>query len=514
MACQNIAGADRLCRLPFDSSVIKIWPPTRRSASLYAYARLKERSFDNASMPARPTHRYRNVAFIDVETTGLDPERDKIAEVGVILSGGGGLTQWSRLLLPGKARGMVAIGGEQDLSNAPTFPEIARELHELLRGRLLIAHNARFDYGFLRAEFERAGWDFRSEVLCSLRLSRALYPLEPAHDLDSIMARYQLRANIRHRAVPDASLVAQYWEHLVRTHSHSVLFRIADNLVAGPLLPEQLDPSLLNGVPQKAGVLELHGDSGLLYSAAAANLRVHLQNYFRIDLASSKALSVATRVRVVRWHRTAGVIGARLLDLSRIRDGASRQEQAQRAPVFALQFDPGQVPSVRVVEAFAGDVSCGSLYGLYSSQRKASNAIQKLWDARALCGSLVDPDVTRCARCQQQSGCTATANRAHRAQVLLEVFAALRPLRVYAWPFGGPIAIRERTDLHVLDQWCYLGSARCITDARELPNTRRPSFDRGMYAYLVRLLPNVTSRNITTFAERTPSSACVLAEKE
>src|SRR4029453_12821956 len=88
--------------------------------------------------------------------------------------------EWSTLVDPGCAIPPIitSLTGitDQMVANAPTFADIAPLLLERLEGRLLVAHNARFDYGFLRAEFRRIGIRFRSRVLCTVRLSRALFP--------------------------------------------------------------------------------------------------------------------------------------------------------------------------------------------------------------------------------------------------------------------------------------------------------------------------------------------------
>src|SRR5262245_5116135 len=120
------------------------------------------------------------LAFIDLETTGLCPRTDRITEIGVVAVNGNRKKEWTTLLNPGSrisARSRLFNGIDDALvSSAPRFAEIAGELSKLLADRLIIAHNARFDYSFLRAEFERVGVDFSPRVLCSVMLSRKLYP--------------------------------------------------------------------------------------------------------------------------------------------------------------------------------------------------------------------------------------------------------------------------------------------------------------------------------------------------
>ena len=125
------------------------------------------------------------LAIVDVETTGSDPASDRITEIAVLEVSGFALTaQWSTLVnpggtIPGAIQALTGITQEM-VESAPRFADIAAELYERLAGRVFVAHNARFDYGFLRREFDRAGLKYLARTLCTVRLSRRLYPGERA----------------------------------------------------------------------------------------------------------------------------------------------------------------------------------------------------------------------------------------------------------------------------------------------------------------------------------------------
>ena len=121
------------------------------------------------------------LAIVDVETTGSDPTADRVTEIAVLHAEAGALTaQWNTLVNPGRpVPGVIqALTGisQEMVAAAPRFAEIAGELLERLAGRVFVAHNARFDYGFLRRELERAGIKYQAKTLCTVRLSRRLYP--------------------------------------------------------------------------------------------------------------------------------------------------------------------------------------------------------------------------------------------------------------------------------------------------------------------------------------------------
>ena len=93
------------------------------------------------------------------------------------------------------------------VADAPTFNEIAVALKERLDGKLLIAHNARFDYGFLKNEFARLDMRYSSDLLCTVKLSRKLYPGHSKHNLDTLMERHNVQCEARHRALGDARVL-------------------------------------------------------------------------------------------------------------------------------------------------------------------------------------------------------------------------------------------------------------------------------------------------------------------
>lgn len=172
--------------------------------------------------PPEPSLLDQPLALIDLETTGTSPTRDRAIEIGLALYDSGRLQrEWSTLINP-QTRVSEFIAdytgiGNAMLTTAPLFTDIAAELEALLAGRVLVAHNARFDYGFLQQEFARCRRTFEAPVLCTVRLSRKLFPKERRHSLDAVMARHGLSCSARHRALGDALVLADFLGHLRRT---------------------------------------------------------------------------------------------------------------------------------------------------------------------------------------------------------------------------------------------------------------------------------------------------------
>src|SRR5438552_7799346 len=167
-----------------------------------------------------------SLAFVDLETTGTRAARDSITEIGIVrvdADTDGGVpqvTEWSSLVNPGIGvpAAIVALTGITDamIAEAPSFAALARDIAHLLSGCVFVAHNARFDYGFLKHEFARLERSFTARVLCTVKLSRRLYPETGPHNLDALIARHSLAAADRHRALGDARILWQFVQALYR----------------------------------------------------------------------------------------------------------------------------------------------------------------------------------------------------------------------------------------------------------------------------------------------------------
>ena len=112
-------------------------------------------------LPRIPARRF---AFIDLETTGVSPSVDRITEIGIVLvDGDSTIQEWSSLVDPGipiapEIQALTGITNEM-VRNAPRFSQLLPTIARLLEGRIFVAHNARFDYGFIKAEFRLAKTD-------------------------------------------------------------------------------------------------------------------------------------------------------------------------------------------------------------------------------------------------------------------------------------------------------------------------------------------------------------------
>jgi len=443
------------------------------------------------------------LAFVDVETTGLSPGANRIAEIAVITVHGDWIERWTTLLKTSSNRDpALSDGSHADrLEDTPCFSDIATELAQRLSGRLMVAHNARFDHAFLRAEFDRVGVVFNPKVLCSVMLSRKLYPHLAHHDLDSLIECHGLRAGERHRALPDADLVWQWWQVIHRQRSENVIGNTIEGLLAGPVLPPQLDVALIECLPESPGAYVFHGeDNEPLLVAAAGNLKLHVLNYFRLDRATDKALEYAHRISNITWRATRGTLGAQLHAAALDRTLFATAKRKLSSAAFTWQLSPSAIPSVAIMplsDQHGGAVT--ESFGIFPSERKARNALTRLATTDRLCHCLLgisgfaEAGCLACPVDQPRSACVGMINRKRQ---LVRVLAAMRPLRVPVWPHPGPVGIRERSEIHVIDHWQFLGSAQNEGDVYDLLQNSRGTFDKRVYLLLNRTLARLPPAKI------------------
>ncbi len=182
------------------------------------------------SLQARP------LVFVDVETTGSAAWNSRILEVGALRVDNGTVVGTYKQVLdpeepiPSFITGLTGIEPYETVGQ-PLFRDIAHKLVELFDGAIFVAHNVSFDYGFFREEFRRVGVTFSMDKLCTVRLSRALYPAERSHKLDEVIRRSGYTVANRHRAYDDAEVLHKfYYENLARLGDEH-FYPIAERLV-------------------------------------------------------------------------------------------------------------------------------------------------------------------------------------------------------------------------------------------------------------------------------------------
>jgi DNA polymerase III subunit epsilon len=411
------------------------------------------------------------IACVDLETTGGHAGRDRVMEAGIVLLDGGAIVEeWSTLVNPGVRipHAIQQFTGitEAMVTEAPPFAKVADDIAARTDGCLFVAHNARFDYGFLRSEFRRLGRRFRAPVLCTVRLSRALTPDERGHNLDAVMARHGIGCEARHRALGDARVLAEFIGVARARWPREVLAPLVARLTGTAQLPPQLDPGIADELPESPGVYLLYGEAdALLYVGKAGNLAMRVPAHFTGSRARLDR-ELAERVRRIEWIETAGEFGALLTEarLIKSRRPALNRRSRDAGALWAIRLrEDGAMPLADIRELDAMD-DPGASYGLFRRRVDAERALEGLLREHELCARWLglEPGEGSCIGFQLGRCRGVCAGRESPALHAVRAKLALAGLRRRDWPFTGPIGIRERDwrgveETHVFDRWCHAG---------------------------------------------------------
>jgi len=449
------------------------------------------------------------VAFVDLETTGTAAAGDRITEVGIVrVENGARVAEWSTLVnpecsIPAEIQALTGISNAM-VTAAPTFRQVADEIASRIEGCLFVAHNARFDYGFLKHEFARLHRSFSARVLCTVRLSRRLYPEGGRHHLDALIARHALTASDRHRALGDARVLWEFAQAVYRDRPRAEIEAAVARILRIPSLPPQLAPDALDAIPEAPGVYRFYGPSALpLYIGKSINLRERVATHFSSDYRSANDLRLSAEITRIEFEVTAGELGALLRESQLVKTllPAYNQRLRRRAEMVALTIAAEPSAPDYVASSAIDPGALDNLYGPFSSRRAALETLRLLAGEATLCwtalglerreGPCFARQVRKCA-----GACVGTETlAAHHARLR----AALAPHALKRWPYRGIIGVREtsvtgeRDEVHVFRDWCWLGSARDPSELQSILDAPpRGEFDLDIYRLLVKRLPRAS----------------------
>ena len=437
------------------------------------------------------------LAFVDLETTGATASQDRITEIGIILVDEHGVEEWSSLVNPetrisGFIESLTGISNEM-VAEAPRFCDLASRVYKMLEGRIFVAHNARFDYAFLKQSFLREGIDFSAKTLCTVKLSRRLYPGHPKHNLDTLIERHGLKVTGRHRALADAQLIHQFWEKIQATIPQETIQEAVKALLSRPSTPTHIDLTMIDGLPETTGVYLFYGENDLpLYVGKSVNIRQRVMSHFTADVTSAKEMSLSQQVRRIEHIRTGGEIGALLKEASLVKKLQPTHNRQLRRNNELCSIQLNEVSEgLQVHVAYANELdfaTTSNLYGLFKSKREALKALTEIAEEHSLCKAVIGLEKVKAGSpCfgRQLKKCRGAcvgdeARLAHDARLL----TGLGKLKLRTWPFDGPAYLKEGEEMLLIENWAYLGSARSEADIWKLMDGRDACFDKDTYKIL------------------------------
>lgn len=279
-------------------------------------------------------------AIVDIETTGGSARLEKITEIAIFIHDGTKIVEeYSTLINPERnipyfITSLTGITNEM-VEDAPRFYEVARKIVELTEGKTFVAHNARFDYSFLREEFSALGYNFRRPLLDTVSLSRKLIPGHRSYSLGNLCKELGIEINGRHRAAGDALATVKLFEMILERDLSESSGRggLIRNRKSSKLHPA-LDISKIGNIPEEPGVYFFYNEDGdLIYIGKSRNLYQRVNTHLSNNT-SARAMEMRDKIADISWERTGNELIALLLESSQIKACKPLYNRAQRRSNF------------------------------------------------------------------------------------------------------------------------------------------------------------------------------------
>lgn len=234
-------------------------------------------------------------AIVDVETTGGKFNEEGITEVAIYkFDGHQIIDQFASLVNPEQEIQpfVVKLTGINNkmLARAPKFFEVAKRIIEIMDGAVLVAHNAKFDFRMLRLEFDRLGYDFSIETLCTVELAQQLMPNEESFSLGKLTRSLGIPITDRHRASGDALATVKLFKMLLAKDIDKSIISKSLKTIAR----KNVEPNLKNIIektPSIIGVYYMYNSHNeIIFIGKSRNIKKRVTQHFTSDLRKAKEL--------------------------------------------------------------------------------------------------------------------------------------------------------------------------------------------------------------------------------
>jgi DNA polymerase-3 subunit epsilon len=264
-------------------------------------------------------------AIVDIETTGSKPGSGRITEVAIYLHDGEKIiNEFCSLInpesfIPPFISKLTGISNEM-VENAPKFHEIAKEIVQITEGAVFVAHNAAFDYNFIRQEFKSLGFNYARDYFCTLQVSRQILPGLPSYSLGKLCSSLNIEIENRHRAHGDALATVRLFEHLCgKTSNKITISDFIKNDYLNLRFPPGFNKSIMDTLPVNAGVYYFHDSNGnVIYIGKSNNIRKRVLSHFN-NKKSRRQIDMRNAISDISFEETGNELIALLLESEEIK---------------------------------------------------------------------------------------------------------------------------------------------------------------------------------------------------
>ncbi|MBK7587642.1 MAG: GIY-YIG nuclease family protein [Bacteroidetes bacterium] len=237
-------------------------------------------------------------AIVDIETCGPKYafQKGRIIDICIVVHDGLQVVdKFSTLINPECTIGsfytsLSGISNEM-VQDAPKFHEVAKEILHYTEGKIFVAHNASFDYNFIKDEFASLGYKFKRDTLCTVRLSRKLMPGKKSYSLGNLCASLGIENTARHRAEGDAVATTQLLDLLLQLKTQSAQYKTASLNQIMTSRIDNIKKYILDKLPSSTGVYYfLNKNQQIIYIGKSIDMYQRAVSHFNSDLKKTKQL--------------------------------------------------------------------------------------------------------------------------------------------------------------------------------------------------------------------------------
>jgi DNA polymerase-3 subunit epsilon len=330
-------------------------------------------------------------AILDIETTGGKYNEEGITEIAIYKFDGHTITdQFISLVNPEIpiqpfVVNLTGINNEM-LRQAPKFYEVAKRIVEITEDTIIVAHNASFDYRILQTEFNRLGFEFERQTLCTVELSKKLLPDVKSYSLGKLVRELGIPMSDRHRASGDAKATVTLFKLLLSKDTRKEI--ISNTIRLEP--KKQIDSKLLRiieKIPGETGVYYMHKEDGtIIYIGKSRNLKRRIIQHFTSDNRKSKRIQ--DDVYSVSFEKTGSDLIAQLKENEEIKINKPIYNRALRKTLYQNQLisfmdDEGYI-NLKIEKADARKTPITT----FTNYQQAKNSLFKITEVYGLCQKL------------------------------------------------------------------------------------------------------------------------------
>ncbi len=264
-------------------------------------------------------------AIVDIETTGSYAAANGITEISIRVFDGQQVTdQFETLVNPGQPipyyiQKMTGINDDM-VASAPGFEEVAARIHGMLADKVFIAHNVNFDFSFVNSHLKQAGYDLNCKKLCTVRLSRKIFPGFPSYSLGKLCQSLGIVIRDHHRAGGDTAATLEIFRRLLENDKEQHIQKSLARNSKESVLPPHVPKTHFDLLPYTPGVYYFHNEKGkIVYVGKARNIRYRVNSHFSNNSVSRQKQNFMKHVHGISFQSCGTELMACILESTEIK---------------------------------------------------------------------------------------------------------------------------------------------------------------------------------------------------